>query len=114
MHLVLRLRGGDGSYRPPGRVNDLHAALAAQLPQLLVDVTAPDGQQYTLTVDTLAPVAALGPLLQHAMITEIATVDERGDADEPAASQARARAAQRERQEAEEHLAVHRPARRED
>ncbi len=66
LHLVLRLRGGMFHYTS-GRVDNLATQLQERAPQLDVEVTAPGGAVFTLRVDTLAPAAALEPLLRRAM-----------------------------------------------
>jgi large subunit ribosomal protein L40e len=71
LHLVLRLRGGM-FHETSGRVNNLATQLEERAPQLDVEVTAPGGAVYTLRVDTLAPAAALEPLLRRAMAADAA------------------------------------------
>ena len=79
LHLVLRLRGGMFQ-ETSGRVDNQVAALQALVPMLDVEVVAPDGATHTLRVDTLAPVAALAPLLERAM-RGAAAQDSDADAD---------------------------------
>jgi hypothetical protein len=81
--LVLKL----GGPRPrmfcetPGRVDSaLMGALHDAVPLLRVEVDAPDGNTYTIVVDTLAPVGALAPLLARAMARRAAP-DGGGDAE---------------------------------
>ncbi len=78
LHLVLRLRGGM-FHTSSGRVDNRAAELNAFKKQLNVNITTPDGQTYRLRCDTLAPVAALVPLLQDAMREPSDTDDEDHD-----------------------------------
>ena len=95
LHLVLRLRGGMFA-ESSGRVDNEVTTLSALMPQLEVEVQAPDGSAHMLLVDTLAPVAALSPMLQRA-ISDVATAAaEAEDDDTLARLEAEAEAKKRE------------------
>jgi hypothetical protein len=67
VYLLFRLCGGM-FHETSGRVdNALVGALHDAVPQLRVCIHAPGGQQYTVEIDPLAPVAALAPLLTRAI-----------------------------------------------
>jgi hypothetical protein len=101
VHLVLRLRGGM-FHSTSGRVDNLATRLEELVPQIDVEVTAPGGAVYTLRVDTLAPAAALEPLLRRAM----------AEAAEEAAAVALVATKERELADAKAQLAARKRARR--
>ena len=80
VHLVLRLRGGMFT-ESSGRVDNEVSTLQAVLPRFDAEVLMPDGTTHTLRVDTLAPVAALVPLLQRAIADAAGSDDSDADID---------------------------------
>ena len=78
LHLVLRLRGGMFQ-ETSGRVDNEVASLQAVLPRFDAKVLMPDGTTHTLRVDTLAPVAALAPLLERAISDAAAAASEESE-----------------------------------
>lgn len=88
LHLVLRLRGAM-YHETSGRNDNVLAELSEYFPQLDVEVRLPNGTIHTLRVDTLAPIAALAPLLRRAMRGAVADQDPEISALEAQVNEAR-------------------------